>query len=111
MRERVRRMAVAAGHRLGSDERVDDRLLRRLDGRHEERVDKVVVEHGHRVRRFRAAMRDQLVAGREAQEELAARVATDRAGSRQAQAGSLRQPFALVRQERRVGRDDDDDRT
>ena len=111
MGQRVRRVIVAAAHRLGGDERVDDRLLCRLDRGHEQRIDVVVIEHPDGERRARTAMRRQLVARGETDEELAARVAPDRAGSRQTEAGPLGQPFALMRQERRVGRDHDDDRS
>ena len=52
----------------------------------------------------------QAVAGREGDEQVAAGVAAGAADPGDAQPGPLGEPLALVRQERRVGRDDDDDR-
>ena len=51
----------------------------------------------------------QPVAGREGDEEVAARVATGAAHPRDAEAGTLCQPLALVGEQRSVGREDHDD--
>ena len=52
----------------------------------------------------------QVVACRERDEQVAARVTAGAAGARDAEPGPLGEPLALVGEERRVGRDDDDDR-
>ena len=85
----------------------DDRLLGRLHGRLEQDVEAAVVEelravqhrafHGLRVRR------------RECDEDVAGAVACEGAEPRESHAGPLRDAVELVRQERRVRRDDDDD--
>ena len=54
--------------------------------------------------------RQRPVAGREAQEQVAARVGPGAAHPGDPEPGPLGEPLALVGQERRVGRDDDDDR-
>ena len=108
-------IAVAAGHRLGRDQRVDDRLLGRLDRRRRtgasitSSFDRPDVDDEPRVARERR-LRQRPVAGREAQEQVAARVAAGAAHPGDAEARPLGEPLALVGQQRRVGRDDDDDR-
>ena len=50
------------------------------------------------------------VAGGESQEEIATGVLAGAARAGHPEPGTLRQPLALVRQQRRVGGEDDDDR-
>src|SRR5665213_3071079 len=45
VRQRLQDAAVVASHRLGAYQRVDDRFLRGLDRREEERIHFVVVQH------------------------------------------------------------------
>ena len=100
---------------VGGDERVEDRLLGRLDRRVEQRADREVVQ-GPEVRRRRAdppgttSAAASPVARREAQEQVAARVGAGPAHPGDAEARPLGEAIALVGQERGVGRDDDDDR-
>ena len=101
--------AVLARHRLGRDQRVHDRLLGRLDRRVEER---------RRSTRSRASSRRLGALGRDRPRLPVAKamkmsplaVLAGAADPRDAEPGALREPVALVGQERRVGGDDDDDR-
>ena len=116
MRQGVGRDPVAPDDGRGRDQRVDDRLLGRLDGRVEQPVDDdvadgpdVVGAAADRVVIVDASGR-QPIAGREGDEQVAARVPAGAADAGDAETGPLGQPLALVGEERRVGRDDDDDR-
>ena len=86
--------ALAPGHVRRSPERVQHRLLCRLDGRGEERVERAPLELS--------------ASGREGQEDLAAAVVGDRADPREAEAGAARDPLERGGPDRRVGRDDGD---
>ena len=115
VRDGVGRDAVAPDDGRRRDERVDDRLLHRLDGRVEEPVDHAPADGPHvvgpdLVRIVRSTRRRQSIAGREGDEQVAARVPAGAAGPRDPEAGSLGEPLALVGEQRSVGRDDDDDR-
>ena len=66
-----------------------------------------VVGHG---RREAIDVRRDPIAGREGDEQVAARVAAGPAGAGDAETGPLGQPLALVGEERRVRRQDHDDR-
>ena len=106
---------VAAGRRLGGQQRVDDRGLggldRRVVERRDVRVDEHRERHGDRLRVVRdLARRQLLVRGREREQDVAARVLAGAAGARDAERRPLREPPALVREQRRVGRHDHDDR-
>ena len=105
---------VAPDHRLGRDERVDDRLLGRLDDAVEQRVD----DAGRRPPGRRAPA----APGRRSPRS-AARLPVAKARNRSPlvwppvpparampEPGALGEPLALVGQQRRIGRDDDDDR-
>ena len=81
----------------------------------EELVDAHVTDGPHLVRATRrlgvvAGVAGQLVAGGEGDEQVAAGVATRAAHPGDAQPGPLREPLALVGQQRRIRRDDHDDR-
>jgi hypothetical protein len=97
------------------EERIEDRALGRVDDGVEEVGDVRVGEHLHAREDFRLlielARRKTGVARREREEEVAARLLAAAAHARDTQADALRQPAALVREERRVGRGDADDRT
>ena len=111
----VGRDPVSAHDRLGGDERVHDRLLRRLDHRIEQSVDGDVADGPDRVRAQTTGILvvghgQEVVAGREGQEQVAARVTPGATHASDPQARPLGQPLALVGQERRVRGDDHDDR-
>ena len=94
---------------------VHDGGLDRLDRRLEQRGDRPVHDHpglDDRARGIRrgAGRAQPAVAGRERDEQVARAVRRDRAHPRQPEARSLGEPLALVGQERRVRREDDDDR-
>ena len=101
--------AIGTGHRLGREHSVDDRLLGRLDRRREQCVD---------ARRSAASSRSPPApdpphpgwpsekAIIRSPESLWPRPPT----SANAQRRAPREPLELVRQKRRIGRDDDDDR-
>ena len=108
VRERVNGVAVAAGHRLRREHRVQDRLLDRVDRRLVERVDPGVVQHPQR--QLRLVGVEAAVPGREAEREVAARALAHPARSRDPERGPAREPLALAGEERRVRRDQDDDR-
>ena len=114
VRQAVCDVAVGTGHRLGRHEGVDDGLLGRLDRGPEERADPGVVKRLDRAREGparRPILRGESpVAGGEGDEEVARRVLPCPARARHAQPRALCQPFALVRQQRRVGSEDHDDR-
>ena len=96
-------MSVSAGGCFGMQERVDDRSFGRVDGRVEEVVQLLVRHELCGIARVR-------VAGGEAEHEVAARVFAGAAGAADAESGALRDTVALMREQRRVGRDDHDDR-
>ncbi len=113
MREGVGSDPVPPGHRPGRDEGVDDRLLGRLDHRVEQGIDDAVADGADVVRERRGpvlVLDRQTIAGREGEEQVAAGLAAGPSDPRDAEARTLRDPLALVGQERRVGGDDDDDR-
>ena len=112
----VGRDPVAAGHRLGGDEGVDDRLLGRLDRRVEQRVDREVVRPirtstaeaaDRRANEVRGSARLPVAKPRNRSPLECPPVPPIRA---MPETRPLGEPLALVGQERRVGRDDDDDR-
>ena len=95
MREPVDGVAVAAGHRLRREHRVQDRLLDRVDHGLVERVDPAVVHHPERQLR---PVRDEVaVAGREAEREVAARALAHPARPRDPEPGAARDALALAR--------------
>ncbi len=114
--EPVRGGPVAPRQGAGRQERVDDRLLDRLHGRLEERGDPDVVHHpdvdGHRGARPGRGLGagKAAVAGREGDEDVARPGRGDAAHPGEPEAGPLGEPLALVRQQRSVRREDDDDR-
>ena len=117
MRDRVGRDAVAPDDRRRGDERVDDGLLGRLDDGIEQLVDGDVADgadgiggDADRVVVVARTGRDP-IAGRERDEQVAARVAARAADPGDPEARALRQPLALVGEQRRVRGDDDDDRS
>src|SRR5207244_10813102 len=74
-----------------------------------QRVEVRVREDSHRVGAFLRVVGDD-VAGGEGQDEIAAAVPAGGGGARQAERRALGQAFQLPGVERRVGRDDNDDR-
>ena len=102
-----RPVAVAA-HAIGRQQRIHDRFLHRFRCCGEQRRNVVVVHHVQR--RGESAFigvvggRQAVVAGSEGDENVAARILGAAAGAGDADAGALRQPRTLVRQQRRVGR-------
>src|SRR6266542_4817667 len=105
----MRRVAVAAGHGLGREQRVEDRLLGRFDHRVVERGDLGVREHPKL--HFPLARGEPPVARGEGEEEVAARMGAGAAHSPPAEASALGETITLMREERSVRRDDADDRT
>ena len=99
---------VAAPHRLGGEQRVQDRLFRCIDHRCVERSDLPVREHAERD--FSLLLVQAAVAGGKGEEEVAARVRGRTTHASDAEADSLGQAVALMREERGVGRCDADDR-
>src|ERR1044071_827815 len=89
--ETVDRHAVAAGHRLAGEQRVDDCLLRRVDDGVEELVEAVVREHRQRLLSLVA----DSVAGRPREDQVAARVLACAARARDAERGALCEAVAL----------------
>ena len=110
----MRDVAVAAGHRLRGHERVQDGLLDRLDGGPEERAQPGLVDgaQGALAGHGRGLVGDGegRIAGGEGEDEVAAAVLSGAAGPGDAQGAPLCEPPALMRQERRIGGQDDDDR-
>ncbi len=94
-------------HRLGREQRIHDRFFRRLDRGIEERVQPLVRNDGDSA----AAGLGITVADGEGQQEVAARILACAARPCDPQRSPLRHTRALVRQQRRVGRDEHDDRT
>ena len=102
-------MAVAPGDGLGTPQRMQDGLLGAVGRGLEQRVEQRVVQQRDRRHRLLAPLR-QRVGGGEGQRDVAAAVAEDRAGARQAGAGAQRKAAQLARVERRVGGEQHDDR-
>src|SRR5258705_8895096 len=104
VRDRVGRDRVAAGHRFGGDQGIQDRLLGRLDDALEQGADDVVVDRADVDRQARIGgerdSRQPAVAGREAQEYVTARVGAGSAHPGYPEPRSLRKWLALVWQER-----------
>ena len=110
----MRDVAVAAGHRLGGHEGVDDGLLSGLDRGPEERADPGVIERPE-VADQRSALRvvhssQAPIARGEGKEQVSAGVLAGTTGARYPQASPLREPLALVRQQGRIRGEHDDDR-
>src|SRR4051812_43842481 len=96
----------------GHAERVEDGLLRRFRAGLEERGHSVVPDHaaGSEAVRLLLSAGEAPVAGGEGEEDVAGAVGPDATDASQTDRGPLGQAFALVRQKRRVGGNDDDDR-
>ena len=73
-RQRVRRMAVPAGHRLRHRQRIQNRFFRRFGRGLEQRVDAIGRQHVHRADRLAMTY---VVAGGKRQEDVAAAVESD----------------------------------
>jgi hypothetical protein len=112
VRQGVRGDPVASDHRRRGDERVDDRFLGRLDDAVEQRIDDPIADGADLVVEWRFVVQaeGQAIAGRERDEQVPARMPAGPAGASDAQPGALREAPALVGEQWRVGRDDDDDR-
>ena len=90
---------VSPDHRLGGDERVDDRFLGRLDGRVEHRVDDEVADRPHVIGEELGVilvLGGQAIAGREGDEQVAAGVPARPTGAGQAETRTLGQALQLV---------------
>src|SRR2546423_1258599 len=102
-------MPIDARHVLGGHHGVDDGFLGRLHGRGKQRVHGIVRHHlqlDHMVDVACGGVRR-----RERDEDVARSVAGDAAGAADAERYPSRNALELVRQERRVGRHDHDDRS
>jgi hypothetical protein len=95
--------APAPGHRLRREQGVDDRFLGRFDRGVEEPVHRLVRQEANRLRR-------QSIPDREGEHEVAARVFAGPASAGDPERRALRKPCALMREERSIRGDDDDDR-
>ena len=108
LRDRLGVVPVVALHVARGDHRVDDRLLGRLRGGLEQRIEMVVADEAGLLQRL--VVQRLGIGGRERDEDIARAVARVAAHPRQAHAGALGDALQLVRQQRRVGGDHDDDR-
>jgi dienelactone hydrolase len=109
VRQRLRAVALVAHHVARRHHRVHDRFFGRLRGCFEQRVQISVIQefrgvnfravHGFRVRR------------RKRDEDVARTVAREGTHAGEPHAGALRDAIELIRQQRRIGCDHDDDRT
>ncbi len=101
-------VALEAGHVLGRDHCIDHGFLGRLHGRLEQRIELSVRQHLHR---HRLICRSGFGIGRrEGDEYIAGAVAGDAAVAAQAQGHATRDPLELNAEQRRIGRNHDDDR-
>src|SRR5687768_8124051 len=104
-------VTVDAARRLRGDQRVDDRLLGRLDGREEQGRDELVVKQLDRTGARGGSVLDAEAGGRRERDRvIAAAVRCDAAGLGQSHEGALAKPPEVARVERGVGGDDDDAR-
>ena len=114
MGDRVGGDAVAADHRVGRDERVQDRLLGGLDRAPEQGRDRRVGDHVDGQRSLRVgglvALHPAGVRRGEREEDVAARVAAPAAHPRDPEARALGETLELVGEQGCVRRDHDDDR-
>ena len=114
VRERVRCDPVTPDHRRRGHQRVHDRLLGRFDDGIEQRVDDAVTHGADVVRQGRGrvlvGLRGESVARRERDEQVTARVSAGSPDPGDAETRALGEPLALVGEQRRIGRDHDDDR-
>ena len=109
MRQGHNRVAVDACHGLCTDHGVDDGFFRCFNGGFEERTDAFVGNGFHIVRsRFVIGMR---VGRGEGDEDITGAVAGDGAGAGKAEGCAACEAFELMRQERRIRGNDDDDGT
>src|SRR4051794_26272027 len=107
----MRRAAVGADGRCCHTERVDDRFLGGVGCGGEEWADRFVGHHFYRDGITRASWIETGIGGGKCEKEVAASVVTVAPNPGGPDRGPLCQPFALVRQKRRVGRHNDDDRS
>ena len=96
--------------RFRSEQRVDDRLLGRLGSRVEQRVQRVI-RNARAGRRATGPAACRHIARREGDRNVAAPVTEARPGARDAGSGARCKPAQLPMVERRIGREDDDDRS
>ena len=101
--------AVGAGHRLRREHRVDDGFFGRVDRRLKERIDPIVGQHRQRRRALRA--RRAGVRRGKRQKQIAGRIARPTAKPAEPHPDTPGDALELVRQQRRIGRDNHDDRT
>src|SRR5947209_9273836 len=108
VRESDDAMILDAGHRLGRNHGVDDRLLGGLHGRGKEGLDAIVRQH----RQLHEAVRSGRagIGRRKGDENVAGTVAGDAAIAAEAKRDAPSQPLELVGNERRIGSHDDNDR-
>ena len=107
-------MAIAL-EGIGRQQGIDNGFLHGLRGGEKQVADMVVVDHTQAVAgkgplALVSGGLQLLIAGGEGDEDIAAAVLVAAAGAGDADAGALGQARALVRQQRRVGGDHDDDR-
>ena len=108
--------SVAASHVSGSQQRVENRFFRRFGHRGEQRGEPIVwqgthLDDGRRAHAGQEILRRHRLACRgEGQEDVTAGVGSAAASPADADGSTLREAAALIAEDRRVGRDDDDDR-
>jgi len=103
-----RLVTVHAGHGFGGDQRVDDGLFRCLNRGKKDRIEIVVAE---RFNGCRAVVVGGLVAGAEGKKNITGAVAGIAAVAGKAERGAFCQSRQLMRQQRCIGANHDDDRT
>jgi hypothetical protein len=107
-RQRVDGATMSARHGLGHAHGVEDRLFGRLGRGLEQARHRVGREHPHVADLLVLA---DMIGGRERDEDIAASVGADAADPGEARRRPAGEPLALERDERRIGRQNDDDGT
>ncbi|ENN84958.1 hypothetical protein RHSP_58759 [Rhizobium freirei PRF 81] len=99
-----------AAHILGRQHRVDNRLFDAVDGCHIDGVERFVVDDLQGKVPIGPVRHRMRIGGRECQEDVAGIVAARRAVAADADGGAASKALELVRCQRQIGGDDDDDR-
>ena len=110
MRKRLDPMIVSAGHRLIIHQRVHHRFFSCLDDSVENWIHQIVRDRLHRMSDL--IWRPNIfVRGRKRDEQIPRAVSGNCSGAGKAKRNAAREPFQLIRQKRRIRRDDGNART
>ncbi len=103
-------MIVRAGHRLIVHKRIHDCFFRRLHDAAKDRVHQIVWDRLDRMGNL-IWIGNVGIRRRKGDKQVAGPISRNTAGARETEGRATREPFELIRQQRRIGRDHDDART